>query len=438
MHKERVRDIPLLPGVYLFKDHTNTIIYVGKAKCLRKRVSSYFQKQDTDWKVAELIKAHATIEHIVTKNETEALLLEAQLIRDYKPKYNVLLKSGNPFLYLVFTESEDIPQLKIVRVKKEKGTYFGPFLHKQDARSVFAYLTRTFTLYLCNVKISQGCLEYHLGHCAGNCMDQFNMKDYMLRLMLAQQALEGNHKAFLQAVQENIALHNQNLEFEKSRHLASYLKNLDIIFATIKTRYTEKKYSKEIEYATKPLRRAENALQAGLAELATMLELQNIPTTIDCFDISHFQSTYIVGSCIRFTNGKPDKNKFRRFKIKSLESQNDYAALQEIVRRRYREEDFPDIILIDGGKGQRNAIKDLFPHVTCISLAKREEQVFADNHPEGLRLDLTTTIGQLLIALRDYAHHFAIEYHKLLRKKGIRANAHKISVKLKNDTLVSE
>ncbi len=138
---------------------------------------------------------------------------------------------------------------------------------------------------------------------------------------------------------------------------------------------------------------------------------------IDCFDISHFQSKQMVGACVRFSHGVPVKNKFRRFKIKTLETQDDYAALQEIVTRRYRNGDMPDLILIDGGKGQLNAIKKILPDATISSLAKREETLFCNAHPEGVLLDVKTPIGKLLIELRDYTHHFAISYHRLKKEK---------------------
>ncbi len=412
-----LRNLPKLPGVYIFKDSQNTILYVGKAKSLKHRVSSYFKKQEYDWKIRELIREYFTIEHIVTHTEAEALLLEAQMIRDFQPKYNVLLKSGNPFLFLLFNHD-----LKIVRVKKEKGRYFGPFLQKKEARAVFDYLTRTFKLRKCTIKIPQGCLEYHLGNCPGSCMPTYNPEDHKVRLELAYQALKGNHKQFLKTVEQQIQHYNQQLDFEKARNLSNYLKNLDIIFTTIKTRFTEKKYSEEIIATTSSLKRDPEALAQGLIELQQLLQLPEKPKTIDCFDISHFQSSYIVGSCIRFTDGKPDKDKFRRFKIRSLTIQNDYAALQEIVSRRYREGDVSDIILIDGGKGQLSAVQKVLPNSQCISLAKREETLFSRQFPDGVKLDLTTDMGQLLIALRDYAHHFAITYHKLLRKKAVRTD----------------
>jgi excinuclease ABC subunit C len=239
-----------------------------------------------------------------------------------------------------------------------------------------------------------------------------------MRLELAQQALQGNHKQYLQMIDTHIRQYNQELAFEKSAHLAQYKNDLDIIFTTIKTRYHEKRYTDEVAQAITSGYYNDHTIQYGLKKLQEILQLKDEPISIDCFDISHHQSTHIVGSCIRFTHGLPDKEKFRKFKVKSLQSQNDYAALQEIVARRYRDpKHLPDIIMIDGGKGQRNAIAPLFPDVPVISLAKRKELLISDSYPEGLALHVSTPIGKLLIALRDYAHHFAISYHRKRRQK---------------------
>jgi excinuclease ABC subunit C len=450
--KTTVQELPLLPGVYLFKNPGGTVLYIGKAKSLRKRVASYFAKQDNDWKINALIEEHATIEHIVTHSEHEALLLEAQLVKEYQPKYNTLLKSGNPFLYLVFTQPSLHPStplrmsekkshppahgepvesmqrhsyggLQIVRTRKIKGDYYGPFIHKREARGVYDYLMRTFKLTRCNLSIANGCLDYHLGRCAGNCMPNFNEEDYKIRLQLAQQTLDGNAKEFLKIIQQQVQEYSKQLDFEKAQRLNEYAKNLDAIFATLKTKFTDRKYKKEVAHVIMPERIAikkQEALEA-LTELQHLLGLPAMPNTIDCFDISHFQSSYIVGSCVRFTNGIPEKNKFRRFKIKTLTEQNDYAALQEIVTRRYRDpKELPDIVLIDGGKGQLHAAQKVLPNTLIISLAKREEVLFTPTTPHGIRLDLQTSVGRLIIALRDYAHHFAVSYHKLLRNKGLK------------------
>lgn len=418
MTPEIVKKLPKLPGIYVFKDKESRIIYIGKAKNLYNRVISYFRRQD-DWKVQELIKEYASIDHILTQNEIEALLLEAQLIRTYKPKYNVLLKNSNPFVYLLITQ-EQLPQLKIVRTKKERGTYFGPFLYKQKANSVYEYLMRTLRLRLCNTKIDQGCLDFHMGRCAGNCLGTFSKQDYMTRIELAQRLLEGNFEAAKNLLLNQIKEHNKRMEFEISRKLSRYFDDLEVIFETLKTRFTHTKYVKDISEITSELRKKIDRPMQAFEELKVLLQLDTVPRTVDCFDISHFQSSYLVGSCIRFTHGIPDKSKFRRFKIKTLTDQNDYAALQEIVSRRYRDpQELPDVILIDGGKGQLNAVKHLFPQTPFTSLAKREETLFTSLHPEGIGLDIHTSLGQTLIYLRDYTHHFAVSYHKVLRSKNL-------------------
>ncbi len=413
--------LPRTPGVYLFKNDKNEILYIGKAKCLKSRVRSYFQKNNPVAKVGFLVEEHATISWISTKNEIEALLLEAQLIARYEPKYNVLLKKGQPFVYIVFTKCLDtwngrghLPQLKIVRNKKDKGVYFGPFLHKGDARKMYDFLRQIFKLNICNKSIANGCLQYHLGNCTGNCKDGFSVKDYLFRLQLAMDVLKNNQKQFRKKIKEKIAEYNNELAFEKARKLISYLDRFETIFETLSTKFKESKFEPAIFQATAPEKT--NYAQTS-KELQELTKAEKPIVSIDCFDISHFQSSYLVGSCVRFVNGKPDKNSFRRFKIKTLTEQNDYACLQEIVSRRYRNiDEIPDLVLIDGGKGQLSAVKKVIPNVNCISLAKREETIYGQHCKDGIKLDVKTDIGKLLISLRDYAHHFAISYHRLKRK----------------------
>lgn len=410
---------PKLPGVYVFKNADGTPIYIGKAKSLKHRVSSYFHKQKTDWKVAALIEEHASLEYILTKNETEALLLETQMIQQYKPKFNVLMTSGQPFVYLLFAHPKNqLPEIKIVRNKRQKGTYFGPFLHKSQARRVHQYLTEKFRLMMCNKKIENGCLEYHIGICPGNCKPDFDPQEYIFRMELAQDVLRKNHKEFIKKLEAKIKEYAASMDFEKAKKLHEYVTNFETIFETIRTHFHEAKYATEIAAVSTPQIYAPDVSHDIAQELQRFFNLKSPVYTIDCFDISHFQSRSIVGSCVRFRNGKPDKDRFRRFQIRTLTEQNDYAALQEIVSRRYRNpEDIPDLILIDGGKGQLNAARAILPHANMISLAKREETVYGDAYPNGKILDMRTDIGKLLIAIRDYAHHFAISYHRLKQGK---------------------
>lgn len=417
-HKEIVANLPKLPGVYLFKDRQGTILYIGKAKSLQKRVASYFTKQATDWKVQALINEFHTIAHIITKSEHDALLLEADLVQEHKPKYNVLLTSGQPFVFIAITRAA-LPQLVVTRSKSKPGTYFGPFIHKQQARTACDYLRKTFALYVCNKTIENGCLDYHLGLCAGTCKSDFNPTDYLCRLELATRVLQKDRSAFLEKIQTEIVHHTRTLEFEKAKNLYGYQQNIDHIFQKLAAKFDSSRYKDQLNPAYTALENMAKTYTPTAIELQKLVGADNPIHTIDCFDISHFQSSYIVGSCIRFFNGKPMKNKFRKFKIKTLVEQNDYAALYEIVRRRYKEGtyDLPDLVVIDGGKGQRNAVLPLFYATPCVSIAKKEELLFTQNHPEGTPLDVTTNIGKLLIELRDYAHHFAITYHRTLRNK---------------------
>jgi excinuclease ABC subunit C len=426
------KTFPDVPGVYLFKNHANDIIYIGKAKSLKKRVSSYFQDRHDTWKTDNLLKEYADIDYIATSNEIEALLLEAQLIHDYQPKYNVLLKDGQPFLYILFTglnESKGTSSMELVRNKKKKGVYVGPFMHKIPTRRAFQFLMETFKLYVCNKEIENGCLDYHLGLCAGTCKKNFDTDDYRVRLQLAHDTLKHNRKEFIKTIEKQIELYSQQLAFEKAQQLYDYLDNIDIIFNTLKTKFSEQKFEDRIIAITTPTQLQENKHMLA-TDLQELFGLDKPVHSIDCFDISHFQSNSLVGSCIRFTDGTPDKNKFRRFMIKTLTQQDDYAALREIVSRRYRNGDLPDLILIDGGKGQLNAVAPLVPRTPCISIAKpniqhsNEEKIdrlFYSKTQDAIPLDIHSHRGKLLTALRDYAHHFAITYHRKKRNKAFRS-----------------
>lgn len=511
--------LPSLPGVYLFKNSQETVLYIGKAKNIKKRVKSYFQKNKSDVKADALLKASSKVDHIVTTNEVEALLLEAQLIKNYQPQYNILLKSGQPYLYLLFKSplKNDVPELTLVRKKDEaKGTYFGPFLEKRHARKVYNFLNDTFHLKLCKKKIENGCLYYHIGKCAGACKSTFDKKLYLRRFELARQVLKSATKSkaeiktILSDISQQIEAENKKLNFEKSKELNAYKESLTNVFVSLQTHFlTKEKYlshkhiwiyiekentlflfqeqsgatkkrevfctaniiepTKYLEsyyhshdcpqtimtnfeinnkesyelflkkwhkkpYPVTIIYNPENKHLKSILKIATthaeqelekadnlgvalkkLLKLSIVPQTIDCFDVSHKQGKHMVGSCIRFTNGKPDKNNFRKFRIKTISKQDDYACLREIVSRRYKnKENIPDLVLIDGGKGQLSTITNLLPNAEVASLAKKEETIFSKHVPSGKKLSKTSLTGQLLISLRDYAHHFAISYHQKL------------------------
>ncbi len=414
--KKTMPHLPQAPGVYLFKNSDEGILYIGKAQSLKNRISSYFSNYKKDWKVTALIDEHESIEHIITPTTHDALVIEAKLIQEYQPKYNRLLKDGNPFVYIQLTKGL-LPSFKIVRTNKGPGVFFGPFIHKYAARGALRFLNNTFGLNTCSTKIENGCLKYHLGICAGTCRNSFDKEAYQMRISLALAVLRNEQHTFKKTIETEIKQANKSLNFEKAKQLHHYLENVDYIFTTIKNKSSQEilaPHLAEAQAHKKIMLRRDPSLAIGLQDL---LQTTHPIKTIDCFDISHFQSRNIVGACVRFTDGIPDKNKFRRFKVKHLSQQNDYAALQEIVMRRYSNDDLPDLILIDGGVGQFNCIQSILPHVTLASLAKKEEKLFTPSHPQGHHLNLHNPSEKTLISLRDYTHHFAISYHRLLQKK---------------------
>jgi len=505
---------PAGPGVYIYKDASDVIVYIGKAKNLKKRARWYIQNVGKDVKVDSIFEAATSVECTVTESELEALFLEAKLVQMHQPKFNVLLKSGQPFLYL-FISATPLPILSIVRNKKKKGSYFGPFLNSSAARRVYDFLIKTFRLKLCKTKCENGCLFYHLGICAGSCRSDFDLAAYVQRLELAKHMLTHGHKVTLQYLKKQIAEHNKLREYERSRELHAYMKAFENVFeeleigrenlvhveagrdmwvvsadktalyvlrereGALKKRHvfhtllaeylfsdaeqiqeyflsfystysppsiilTSFDFGKETSLYESFLQQwhqrgraptitcPEGGHEAALMRLATVyvqqleekrqtygqalkifLHLKKAPQTIDCFDISHKQGMFMVGSCVRFSHGQMDKNKIRVFKIKTLEHQDDYAALREVVSRRYKDGlDLPDLIVIDGGKGQLNTVLPFVFDTPCVGLAKREETIFSVDLPQGKKLNPQSYVGQILIALRDYAHHIAISFHR--------------------------
>ncbi len=434
----REKSYPKSPGVYFFKDAGNSILYIGKAKNLKSRITSYFSSDEE--KVQQLLQQAIDIEFIITNSEIEALFLEAQLIKKHQPLFNRLLKTGNPFVYIYFSDGKNIgkkiPAIAMVRTRssrrqghggltEKKGEYFGPFLTKTDALNVINYLKKRFQLNICGKKIESGCLQYHIGICAGSCKSDFDEKFYQVRLNIARQILQYKYKDALIYLKSEIKISNQNLSFERSQHLTEYHQHLARILETLqvlkKTKFTNIKMVAPVN--EKISNESSTSNINLLSALKNRLGLTKIPYTIDCFDISHIQSQSMVGSCVRFLDGKPDKKNFRHFIIKSLVEQNDCAALAEIVARRYRKpENYPDLIIIDGGKGQLNATKHLAGPAEIISISKGEnrtvglESIHFIHKEKMINLDIHQATDRLLLQIRDYAHHFAISYHRKKQK----------------------
>ncbi|OGB86647.1 hypothetical protein A3J41_01925 [candidate division TM6 bacterium RIFCSPHIGHO2_12_FULL_38_8] len=414
---QKPKKLPNKSGVYLFKNKDEQIIYIGKAKNIADRIASYFANPD-DFKVALILQEATALQTIPTNSEEEALYLEVELIKKYQPKFNQLLKDGNPFIYLLFANerssspSSSIPTLSIVRVKtkKKKGLYVGPFLSKKAARAVFDYVMKTFQLKLCKKKITHGCLEFHIGVCAGFCSPDFDLKFYKFRLKLAEHLLSKEPKLALADLDKEIKQASKLLQFEKARNLLEYKKNLEqFAFMIEKLSNMPSKQQKPDDAKNLSL----------LLALQKRLSLQHVPYVIDCFDISHMQGRAIVGSCIRYVNAQPEPKSFRRFKIKSLIDQDDCAALAEIVQRRYKTgTNYPNLIIVDGGKGQISAIKPFIGTAELVGLAKKEETIISANFSKFIKLDHARAEDALILQIRDKTHQFAVSYHRKKMKLG--------------------
>ena len=407
---EKPKKLTTKSGVYLFKNIDQEIIYIGKAKNISSRITSYFGKE-TDSKTSMLLQEATSLETIPTTSEIEALYLEADLIKKYQPKFNKLLKEGNPFIYLFFSE-EKIPTLSIVRIKKKKGTFVGPFLSKNTAHSVYNFLMSTFKLKLCKKKIANGCLQYHIGLCAGFCMNEFDLEFYEFRLALAKYLLQQNPKQAIETLDREIKIASKNLQFEQAQHLLTYRQNFEQIAQTLKT------------LCDMPSKQNIPDTQKNLDVLMAMqkrLGLKHVPYVIDCFDISHMQGTFIVGSCIRYVHGLPEPKSFRRFKVKTLIDQDDCKALAEIVQRRYKTGlEFPNLIIVDGGKGQISAIRPYVGTAELVGLAKKEETIISADFKKFTHLDIKRAEDRLILQIRDKTHQFAIAYHR--KKRSLIAN----------------
>lgn len=404
---KKPKNLPQTAGVYIFRNQKEEIIYIGKAKSIAKRISSYFNNPD-EFKVSMILSEATTLETIPVSSELEALHLEAELVKKYKPKYNTLLKEGNPFIYLFFSQ-EKVPTLSIVRVKRKKGTYVGPFLSKKAAYSIFNFLMETFKLKLCKKKIPHGCLQYHIGICAGYCTDNFDIDFYKVRLQLAKFLVSKEPEKANIIIDEEIKKASQELKFERAKKLVEYKKDLMIFSKTLE------------KLALMPSKKTKSNDTKNLDILIALqkrLGLKHIPYVIDCFDISHLQSQAIVGSCIRYVDAEPEPNSFRRFQIKTINQQDDYAALREIVQRRYKDgKNFPNLIVVDGGKGQINAIKPYIGTAELVGLAKKEETIISSNLLNFIKLDQHRPEDLLLLQIRDKTHQFAISYHRKKRSE---------------------
>lgn len=536
--KNKVSLLPSSPGVYLFKNSHDTVIYVGKAISLKDRVRSYFQDQNNpSVKTAFMVSQIADLEYIATGSELEAFLLESNLIKKHRPKFNVMLRDDKQYPYLCLPVTEDFPRLKIVRkVKKDGNLYFGPYIPSGALKSTLNWIRRYFPLATCKIEIDgkadRPCLEYQIKRCMAPCTGYQTREEYRKIVGQVRLFLEGKDKdlvALLSREMERLAdaqafeeagrvrdrIANIESVLEKQRISSTDLEDQDVIFLAREGKYAdlqilfvrggllvgrgdyfwdnlsgetneelyqtflEQYYAKDrlippeifvpeelsdrsliekwltekrgrsvtlkspsrgkdyqlLKLADENARLSLNGrIAAKEGELAvlkqaeTLLGLPRLPHRIEAVDISNIMGENSVGSLVVMENGKPNKNEYRRFQIRTIEGPNDFAMIHEIITRRFgpENETFPDLLVIDGGKGQLSQALDAMAKagvrdVPVIGLAKekgeKEERIYFPGKPDPVILDPRSPVTHLLVRLRDEAHRFAISYHRHLRGK---------------------
>jgi excinuclease ABC subunit C len=453
--RKKLGTVPHKPGVYLHKDRFGTVIYVGKALDLRKRVSQYFQSSRRlgwDLKFNALVEAIHDFDTHVVKSEPEALLLESKLIKEFKPRFNISLRDDKRYLMLKVNLNDPIPNFIFTRLKKDDGArYFGPFVNSTALRNAVALARKQFNLRGCRVFTPgeadyKHCLYAHLKYCTAPCVANVTREQYLEQVTAACNFLEGQCREMQGQLEAEMKKAAAAHDFEKAADLRDLLRDLQDTW-----KKTEK--FARVPY-TLPL--AINPVN-DLIELAKVLDLPAPPLRIEGFDISNISGTFAVASLVSFKNGRPDRANYRRFKIKTVVGQDDFASMAEVVRRRYsrllresrggKNEDggwriengktgarpssilnppssFPDLILIDGGKGQLGMacaeLKKLgLEKIPVIGLAKEFEEIYLLEKSEPLRLGLDHPAVKLLQRVRDECHRVANSYNAQLRLKKI-------------------
>jgi len=411
MLKIKTDRIPVKSGVYLIKGGRDKILYVGKAKNLKKRVSSYF-RQELSNKTFYLMSAARRIEYIQTANEKEAMVLEEKLIKIIKPKYNVLLTDDKSYPFICLTGAK-YPRLEFSR-GRNTANCFGPYPDSGSLRISLRNLKRIFLLPPCSrsqysrikkIAEPEKCVYFHLSKCSAPCCGRITGKEYAKRIKKAVEFLKGRRGSTIKDFQKEMKCAANDLNFEEALRLKKAIGAFrDIITRVNVVRVNAAKYLFNPAAAAK--------------EIKKVLNLRKIPEVIDGLDISHIQGSFPTASAVRFRNGLPDKNGYRKFSIK-FEGIDDYAMIREVVRRRYKKET-ADLILIDGGPGQvssaASALFEIGLNLEVAGLAKREEIIYGgDGTAVKLKQDSPALL--LLMHIRDEAHRFALSYHRHRRSK---------------------
>jgi len=423
---EKVKTFPLAPGVYLMKDAEGKVIYVGKAKSLRNRASSYFTAAAAeDRRTSELVKHIADIDFIPTDSEVEALLTESRLVKDIQPRFNSDLKDDKSFPYLQIRVREEFPRVEFTRKPRKRGVkLYGPFTSARSLRAAVQVLQRVFQFRTCSLDIRskdnrwrwfRPCLLHSIRQCTAPCNLRVSREDYRKQIKKLCMVLDGKKDRLVRRMQKQMDEASAALEFEKAARLRDEIAALQKLAMRGSTADDVQPHVFHIDP------------RKGLVGLKKVLGLKQTPRSIEGVDIAHLGGDDTVASLVCFLDGLAFKQGYRRFKVKTVEGVDDFASIREVISRRYRtagedESIFPDILLIDGGKGQLSAALDAFAMLgvqppCLISLAKRDEEIYRPGDAEPLKLSRHSNALRLLQSVRDEAHRFAQHYHHTLRRK---------------------
>ncbi|VTS02440.1 excinuclease ABC subunit UvrC [Tuwongella immobilis] len=423
---EKVKTFPTTPGVYLMKDAEGKVIYVGKAKVLRNRASHYFtQLAAEEQRTRELVKHIADLDYIQTDTEVDALLLESRLVKDLMPRFNIDLKDDKSFPYLQIRMREEFPRVEFTRNPKRRGVkLYGPFTSARSLRMAIQVLQRIFQFRTCKLDINSSeerwrwfrpCLLASIRQCTAPCNLRVTPEEYRKQIRSLRMVMEGKKGRLIREMERDMLAASEAMLFEKAARLRDEIAALQ----KLELRGEAKRDIQPHVFHIDP--------KKGLRGLKKILGLKEVPRTIEGVDIAHLGGQDTVASLVSFLDGIPFKNGYRKYKIRTVEGIDDFASIREIISRRFRsaandESIFPDILLIDGGKGQLNAARDVFKMLgveppCLISLAKQEEEIFRPGESESIKLSRSSEALRILQSVRDEAHRFAQHYLHTLRKR---------------------
>ncbi len=405
--KETVNNLPHTPGVYIMKSGSGEVLYVGKANDLKKRVSSYFQRSKKHPERIESLVSHvAEIDFLPVSTSAEALIYENGLIKQLSPKYNVALRDDKSYPLLKLTVNEKFPRLILTRERKDDGSiYYGPYTSAKLLKEALKILQKLFPLRTCNKMPKRECLYFSIRECMGPCIGKINEERYNNMVTQLRLFLEGRRAELIRFLADKMKELSKEERFEEAMEYRDRMEALSTV-------REDRVYYKPIE---------------EIEELKRILGIKERPERIEAFDVSNIMGEEACGSLVCFYKGKPDKNGYRKFRIKTVKGMDDYSMMREIVRRRYtrsldEKKPLPDLIVIDGGKGHLGVALDelrklSLGNIPAIGIAKQFEHIYVEDRKEPIVLPKESKALHLLERIRDEAHRFAISYHKKLMSK---------------------